>query len=72
MDLKKLKTVCFFICNGCIALGMLLGLATIWTDIADNEICYKAWLTIALVFISSALTMSLVLVLEGKKKTGDN
>ncbi len=72
MDLKKLKTICFYICIACIVLGTVLGLAMIWMDISANEYVQKAWLSIGLLFISSLVTMVVTQTAEGKKKAGED
>ena len=68
MDLQKLNKVCFTICIVCVVLGTVLALAMIWGEIRDNEFVWKCWLTIGVLFLASALTMSVSKTLVGKGK----
>jgi len=65
MDVRILNKICFTICIVCIVLGTLLGLAMIWGNIRDNEFVWKSWLTICLLFLASALTLSVSRTFEG-------
>lgn len=65
MDIRVLNKICFTICIVCIVLGTVLGLAMIWGNIRDNEFVWKSWLTIGLLFLASALTLSVSRTFEG-------
>ena len=58
MNLQHLNKTCFTICMVCIVLGTVLSLAMIWGEIRDNEFVWKSWLTIGVLFLASALTLS--------------
>lgn len=68
MDLQHLNKICFTICIVCIVLGTVLSLAMIWGDIRDNDFVWKSWLTIAVLFLASALTLSVSKALGGRTK----
>jgi hypothetical protein len=59
MDLRALDKVCFTICIVCIVAGVVLSLTMIWGDGWDDEVVVKAWLTLAVFFCASALTLSI-------------
>lgn len=65
MALKTLNKICFTICIVYIVAGTVLSLAMIWGDLEDDEGVWKAWLTILVFFLSSALTMSVSKSLGG-------
>ena len=65
MDLQKLNKICFTVCIVCIVLGIVLALAMIWGEIKNNPLAWKCWLTIAVFFLGSALTMSVTRALGG-------
>ena len=65
MDIRSLNRICFTICIVCIILGTVLGMAMIWGNIRDNEFVWKSWLTIGLLFLASALTLSVSRTFEG-------
>lgn len=56
--LQYLNKICFSVCIVCIALGTVLSLAMIWGEINDNKLLWKSWLTIGVLFLASALTLS--------------
>lgn len=58
MNLRLLNKICFVVCVTCIALACILSLVMIWGDIHDNKLVWKLWITIAILFITSALTLS--------------
>lgn len=66
MNLQQLNKVCFTICIVCIVLGTVLSLAMIWGEIRDNEFVWKSWLTIGVLFLASALTLSVSKTLGGR------
>jgi hypothetical protein len=72
MDLRVLNKVCFTICIACIALGTMLSLAMIWGDIRNNEFVWKTWLTIGVLFLASAMTLSVSKTLGGSSKSADD
>lgn len=71
MDLRRLNKICFTICIVCIVLGTVLSLAMIWGEITDNEFVWKSWLTISVLFLASALTLSVSKTLGGRVKPTD-
>jgi hypothetical protein len=66
MNLQHLNKVCFTICIVCIVLGTVLSLAMIWGEIKDNTFVWKSWLTIGVLFLASALTLSVSKTLGGR------
>ena len=68
MNLQTLSKVCFTICIVCIVLGTVLSLAMIWGEVKDNALVWKSWLTMAVFFIASALTLSLSQTLGWRQK----
>ena len=56
--MDTLNKVCFTICIVCIVVGAVLGLAMVWWEAMDNAIMGKVWLSTAILFVSSALTLS--------------
>ena len=56
--IPALNKICFTVCIVCIVLGTVLGLAMIWGDLRSQEFVWKAWLTIGIFFLASALTLS--------------
>jgi hypothetical protein len=45
-------------------------LAMIWGEMRDNEFVMKSWLTIGVLFLASALTLSVSKTLGGRAKGG--
>ncbi len=70
MDLQRLNKVCFTICIVGIVLGVVLSLALIWGDFRD-EFVWKSWLTTGVLFLASALTLS-VNKMIGNRATRDD
>lgn len=68
MNLQHLNKICFTICIVCIVLGTVLSLAMIWGEIRDNTFVWKSWLTIGVLFLSAALTLSVSKTLGGRDK----
>jgi hypothetical protein len=68
MNLQYLNKVCFTVCIVCIVLGTVLSLAMIWGEIRDNEFVWKSWLTIGVLFLAFALTLSVSKTLGGRAK----
>ncbi len=66
MNLQKLNKICFTICIVCIVAGSLLALAMIWLELQEEEFVWKSWLTIAVFFLASALTLSVSKALGGR------
>ncbi len=66
MNLQQLNKVCFTICIVCIVLGTVLSMAMIWFEISDNSFVWKSWLTIGVLFLASALTLSVNKTLGGR------
>ena len=71
MDLNQLNKICFTICIVCIVLGTVLALAMIWTEVRDNELIWKSWLTILVFFLASLLTLAVTKALEGRPRAGE-
>jgi hypothetical protein len=69
MNLQYLNKICFTICIVCIVLGTVLSLAMIWGEIRDNEFVWKSWLTIGVLFLASALTLSVSKTLGGRAES---
>jgi hypothetical protein len=44
----------------------------IWSEIRDNEFVWKSWLTIGVLFLASALTLSVSKTLGERTKRDDN
>ena len=55
---RTLNKICFTICIVCIVLGAVLGLAMVWSDLRSHEFVWKAWVTIGILFLASAMTLS--------------
>jgi len=72
MNLQNLNKVCFTICIVCIVFGTVLSLAMIWGNIRDNEFVWKSWLTIGVLFLASALTLSVSKTLGGRVRPSEN
>jgi hypothetical protein len=73
MNLQLLNKVCFTICIGCIVLGTVCSLAIIWGELSDNEFFWKSWLSIGVLFLASALTLSVSKTLgRHEKREGDD
>lgn len=72
MNLQHLNKVCFTICIICILSGTVLSLAMIWGEISDNEFVWKSWLTTGVLFLASALTLSVSKTLGGRTKPSDD
>ena len=70
MNLQLLNKVCFTICIGCIVLGTVFSLAIIWGELSDNELFWKSWLSIGVLFLASALTLSVSKTLGRHEKPG--
>ena len=70
--LRKLNKFCFTICIVCIICGTVLSLVMIWAEIHDHEIIWKSWLTIAVFFLASALTLSVNKTLQWNRKGDDS
>lgn len=71
MNLRVLDKICFTICVVCIVAGTVLSLVMIWGEIADNEFVWKCWLTIALLFLASALTLAVSKTFAGRGSPRD-
>ena len=73
MNLQLLNKVCFTICIGCIVLGTVFSLAIIWGELSDNELFWKSWLSIGVLFLASALTLIVSKTLgRHEKREGDD
>jgi len=74
MNLQLLNKVCFTICIGCIVLGTVCSLAIIWGELSDNEeFVWKSWLSTGVLFLASALTLSVSKTLgRHEKPEGDD
>ena len=74
MNLQLLNKVCFTICIGCIVLGTMFSLAIIWGELSDNEeFVWKSWLSTGVLFLASALTLSVSKTLgRHEKPEGDD
>ena len=70
MNLRLLDKVCFTMCIGCIVLGTVFSLAIIWGELSDNELFWKSWLSIGVLFLASALTLSVSKTLGRHEKPG--
>jgi hypothetical protein len=71
MSLQILDKICFTICIVCIVAGTVLSLAMIWCEIHDNEIVWKSWATIAILFLASALTLAVSKTFAGRGRPRD-
>lgn len=72
MNLRVLNKVCFTICIVCIVLGTVLSLGMIWGDLADSDFVWRSWLTIGVLFLASALTLSVSKALGGRSASDDD
>ncbi len=70
MDLQRLNKICFTICIVCIVLGVVLSLAIIWGDFKD-EFVWKSWLTTGVLFLASALMLSVSKMLGNRAARDD-
>jgi len=70
MNLQSLNKLCFTICIVCIVVGTILSMAMIWLEISDNPFVWKSWLTIGVLFLASAVTLSLNKTLGGRGGEG--
>jgi hypothetical protein len=65
MDLTALNKICFMICIVCIVIGLVLALAIIWA--ADsNQILWKGFASVSVVFAAAALTLAVSKTFEGR------
>ena len=71
MNLQYLDKICFTICIVCIVAGTALSLVMIWAEIRDNEFVWKSWMTIAVSFVASALTLAVSKTFAGRGKPRD-
>lgn len=71
MFLQRLNKICFTICIVSIVLGTVLSLAMIWGEIRSEEFVWKSWLTLIVLFLSSALTLSVSRTLMGRSASSD-
>ncbi len=71
MRLQSLNKICFTICIVCIVAGAVLSLAMIWLDLLNEEFMWKLWLTVGVLLLSSALTLSISKTLALKPRDGD-
>lgn len=67
MNLEVLNRVCFTICIVCIVLGAALSLSMIWGTY-ENEYVWKSWLSLGVLFLASALTLSVSKTFGSRKK----
>ena len=66
MNLEKLNKICFTNCIVCIVAGSVLALAMIWLELEEEKFVWKSWLTSAVFFLASALTLSVSKALGGR------
>lgn len=71
MSLRFLDKVCFTMCLVCILAGTVLSLMMVWTEIRDNEFIWKCWMTILVLFLASALTLSVSKTFAGRGRQRD-
>ena len=71
MDTQKLNKICFTICIVTVVLATLLAFALIWGS-GDKEFLWKAELSVGVLFLASALTLSVSKSLGGKAKKDDD
>ena len=57
MKLQMLNIICFTICVVCIVAGLVLGLVLIWGNVENSDLFWRAWITLAILFLASLLTM---------------
>ncbi len=69
MNLAALNKICFTICIVCIFLGMALSLAMIWGELRGNQFVWKSWLTIGVLFVTSASILSVSRTFEGRRQS---
>jgi len=56
MNYELINSVCYYVCMSSIGVGATLGLASIWiTGLWESEFAQKSWLTMGVLFVSSAL-----------------
>lgn len=72
MNLQHLNKICFTICIVCIVLGTVLSLAMIWGEIRAEEFVWKSWLTIVVLFVASAMTLTVSKSLSERARNNDN
>jgi hypothetical protein len=72
MTLRHLDKICFTICLLCIVGGTVLSLAMIWLEVTNDELMQKSWLTILVLFLASALTLSVSKTLNRNRGGGDD
>jgi hypothetical protein len=70
MKLHTLNKMCFTICIVCIVLGTILSMAMIWLEVRDENLLWKSWLTIGVLFLASLLTLSVSKTLGGVVRHG--
>lgn len=68
MNFDKLNKICFTICIVCIVAGTVLSLVMIWGEMHNDKIVWKSWLTIAVFFLASVLTLAVAKTLECRRK----
>ena len=58
MNLVFLNKICFTICIVCIVVATPLSLTLIWGEIHDSVFLWKSLQTVGVLFLASALTLS--------------
>ena len=64
--MEKLNKICYTICIACIVLGVLFSILIIWGDV-KGAVIWKSWITIAVFFCASLLTIGVNRIMENKK-----
>ena len=68
MNLDRLNKMCFMVCIVCIVLGAALSLVMIWSEIRDNDFLWKSLLSLGVLFLAAAVTLSVSKTLGGKPR----
>jgi hypothetical protein len=71
MDTQKLNKICFTLCIVTVVLATLLAFALIWGS-GDKEFLWKGELSVGVLFLASAVTLSVSKSLGGKANKDDD
>jgi hypothetical protein len=65
MRLKTLMAICFAVCILCIIAGVVIAFVLIWGN-ADDKFIWKSLVSTGVLFMASALTLSISKMMESR------